>query len=306
MSQQSQAIRSEMELRDENTIPQLGFGTYRTGGYVCFNAVQHALDVGYRHIDTAMAYENEATVGRAIEVSDVDRDDVFLTTKIKGYRELVEYSRFLEATEGSLKRLGTDYIDLLLIHWWDPKADMEPMFAAMDQLVEEGKVNNIGVSNFSVDQLREAVRLSDSPILTNQVEHHIYWQNNDILDFCRENDITLTAYSPLSEGRLVDNEQLEAIGDQYGKSAAQVAIRWLLQQENVVTIPKSVTPEHIRTNMNVFDFSLTDGEMEEIRSIEAPYLYRTNREGGHMYQFRGILGGMLPNSVVEKLAPYVQ
>jgi len=301
MVQQSETAQNRMEPSGQSAMPQLGLGTWQTGGYTCFNAVQHALDIGYRHIDTAMAYENEAAVGRAIEASDVDRDDLFLTTKIKGYPELVEYDRLLEAAEGCLERLGTDYVDLLLIHWWNPVSDMEPTFAAMDRLVEEGKVNNIGVSNFSVDQLQKAMRVSDSPILTNQVEHHVYWQNTDILKFCQKNDITLTAYSPLAEGLLVNNEQLETIGNRYGKSAAQVAIRWLLQHENVVTIPKTITPEHMRSNLNVFDFSLTKREMEMIHGVEAPLWYRTNREGGRVHQLRGILGKAVPDSVYNKL-----
>lgn len=303
MSQLSKTARNELESSVQSTIPRVGLGTWQTGGYQCFNAVQHALELGYRHIDTAMAYENEATVGRAIEVSDVDRDDVFLTTKVKGYPELLEYDRLLEAVEGSLERLGTDYVDLLLIHWWNPVSDMGSTFAAMDRLVEEGKVDNIGVSNFSVDQLRDAMGVSDSPILTNQVEHHVYWQNNDILSYCQKNDITLTAYSPLAEGLLVDDEQLASIGDRYGKSAAQVAIRWLLQQENVVTIPKTVTPEHARSNMNVFDFSLSDEEIKIINNVEPAWWYRTNREGGRVSQLRGKLGRALPDSVSKKLAP---
>ncbi len=301
MVQQSNTAQNKTDSSGQSTIPQLGLGTWQTGGYTCFNIVQHALDIGYRHIDTAMAYENEAAVGRAIEASDVDRDDIFLTTKIKGYREILEYDRLLEAAEGCLQRLGTDQIDLLLIHWWHPDADMEPTFAAMDRLVEEGTVANIGVSNFSVEKLQKAMRVSESPILTNQVEHHAYWQNTDMLNFCQNNDITLTAYSPLGEGRLVDDEQLATIGDRYGKSAAQVAIRWLLQQDNVVTIPKTVTPEHARSNIDVFDFSLTEQEMEEINRVEGPWLYRTNREGGGVYQLRGILGKAIPASLYRKL-----
>lgn len=301
MSQGSKTARNELEPSAQNTIPRLGFGTWQTGGYQCFNAVKHALEIGYRHIDTAMAYENEAVVGRAIDVSDVDRDDVFLTTKIKGYPELLEHDRLLEAAEGCLERLGTDYVDLLLIHWWNPVSEMGPTFAAMDRLVEEGKVNNIGVSNFSVEQLRDAMQTSDSPILTNQVEHHVYWRSNDILSFCQKNDITLTAYSPLAEGLLVNDERLASIGNRYGKSAAQVAIRWLLQQENVVTIPKTVTPEHARSNMNVFDFSLSDEEMEMVNNIEASWWYRTNREGGRVQELRRTVGRALPDSVTSKL-----
>lgn len=301
MAQQSNTAQSKTASSGQNTIPQLGLGTWQTGGYTCFNIVQQALDMGYRHIDTAMAYKNEAAVGRAIEVSDVDRDEIFLTTKVKGYREILEHDRLLEAAEGCLERLGMDHVDLLLIHWWHPDADMESAFAAMDQLAAEGKATNIGVSNFSVDQLQKAMRVSDSSIYANQVEHHVYWQNTDILNFCQENDITLMAYSPLGEGRLVDDEQLATIGNRYGKSAAQVAIRWLLQQENVVTIPKTVTPEHAQSNIDVFDFSLTEREMEKIDRVEGPWLYRTNREGGGVYQLRGILGELIPTSLYQKL-----
>ena len=271
------------------------------GGYECFDAVQQALDAGYRHVDTAMAYENEAVVGRAIEVSEVDRDQVFLTTKIKGYPEFVEYDRLLEEAQGCLDRLGTDYIDLLLIHWWNPVADMEETFAAMDRLVDEGKVGSIGVSNFSVDQLEKAVSVSDAPILTNQIEYHPYWDNSDIVQFCQENDILVTAYSPLAEGRVATDEALTEIGSRYDKSPAQVAIKWLIQQENVITIPKTVTPAYIHENIDVFDFVLSDHEMERISDLNGPFWYRTNREGGEVHRMRGLVGPLVPGAVLKHL-----
>jgi diketogulonate reductase-like aldo/keto reductase len=292
----------EVGLSNETEIPQVGFGTYRMGGYECFDAVQQALDAGYRHIDTAMAYENEAVVGRAIEVSEVDRDQVFLTTKIKGYPEFVEYDRLLEEAQGCLDRLGTDYIDLLLIHWWNPVADMEETFAAMDRLVDEGKVGSIGVSNFWVDQLQKAVSVSDAPIITNQIEYHPYWDNSDIVRFCQENDILVTAYSPLAEGRVANDDVLSEIGSRYGKSPAQVAIKWLIQQENVITIPKTVTPAYIRGNIDVFDFELSDHETERISELDAPFWYRTNREGGEVHRMRGLVGPLVPSAVLKHLS----
>jgi diketogulonate reductase-like aldo/keto reductase len=270
-------------------------------GYECFNTVQRALEIGYRHVDTAMAYENEATIGRAIEMSGIDRDDVFLTTKIKGYQEFLEYDRLLEAADGCLQRLGTDYIDLLLLHWWNPSADMEETFAAMDRLVDENKVDCIGVSNFSVDQLRRAIRVSETPILTNQIEYHPYWGDPEMINFCQENDITVSAYSPLAEGRVVEDNQLTRIGRGYGKSPAQVAIRWLIQQDNVVTIPKAVTPAHLRDNIDVFDFELTDREMDAIDRLDGPLWYRTNREGGCVHQFRGAVGPHVPGPIAKLL-----
>ena len=270
------------------------------GGYECFNAVKSALESGYRHVDTAMAYENEAVVGRAIEVADVDRDDVFVTTKIKGYPELLEYDRLLAAAEGCLERLGTDYIDLLLIHWWDPSADMEETFSAMSQLVERDLVRHIGVSNFSVEQLREAMRVSDVPIFTNQVEYHPFFDQSEMLSFCRENDVLLTAYSPLAEGRVVNDEELTAIGDRYGKSPAQVALRWLIQQPSVVTIPKATTESHLRENLHVFDFELTDEEMRRIAELEGPLFYRLNSEGGMIWRFRDWIGPYVPATIRAK------
>ncbi|WP_435062049.1 aldo/keto reductase [Halobaculum sp. EA56] len=288
--------------RDDTPLPPVGFGTYRMGGYECYNAVRRALDAGYRHIDTAMAYENEAVVGRALEASDVDRDDVFLTTKVKGYPELLEYDRLIEAAEGCLDRLGVDRVDLLLVHWWNPVSDMEEVFAAMDRLVAEGAVDHVGVSNFSADQLRRAMAAADEPILTNQVEYHPYWADEELLSFCRANDVTLTAYSPLAEGRVVNDETLAAIGARYGKSPAQVAIRWLTQQDGVVTIPKTVTPERMRENLDVFDFSLSDREMDRIADLEGPLWYRANLPGGPVHRLRGHLGELLPNTVVNRVA----
>jgi len=282
-------------------LPDVGFGTYRTGGYECYNAVQEALEMGYRHLDTAMAYENEAAVGRAIAQSDVDREDIFLATKIKGYPEFLEYDRLLRAAEGCLKRLDTDTIDLLLIHWWNPVADMERTFAAVDRLVDEGKVEHIGVSNFSVPQLRRAMNVSDSPIVTNQIEYHPYWDNSDIVQFCQQQNIIVTAYSPLAEGRVVGDETMQAIGERHGKTPAQVAIRWLIQQENVVTIPKTITTEHMRDNIDVFDFELSAGEIAAIDELDGPFWYRTNREGGYGYRFRNLVSPLVPNAVAERL-----
>lgn len=282
-------------------LPDVGFGTYRTGGYECYNAVQEALEMGYRHLDTAMAYENEAAVGRAIAQSDVDREDIFLATKIKGYPEFLEYDRLLRAAEGCLERLDTDTIDLLLIHWWNPVADMERTFAAVDRLVDEGKVEHIGVSNFSVPQLRRAMNVSDSPIVTNQIEYHPYWDNSDIVQFCQQQNIIVTAYSPLAEGRVVGDETMQAIGERHGKTPAQVAIRWLIQQENVVTIPKTITTEHMRDNIDVFDFELSAGEIAAIDELDGPFWYRTNREGGYGYRFRNLVSPLVPNAVAERL-----
>lgn len=280
-------------------VPAVGFGTYQMEEAECEAATATALSAGYRHIDTAMAYENEAAVGRAIADSGVPRDDVFLTTKVKGYPEYLNREGFLEAAEACLDRLDTDYIDLLLVHWWHPSGSIEGVFDAMNELVEEGRVRHIGASNFSVGQLEAAMVASDAPILTNQVEYHPYFDQSELLAFCQEHDILLTAYSPLARGRVVDDEVLIRIGRRYGKSAAQVAIRWLVQQENVITIPKSVTDRYIRENREVFDFDLTTREIEEIADLRGPLLYRLNSEGGLVYEFRALAGAHLPKRFLD-------
>jgi len=285
-------------LRGES-IPRVGFGTYQTGGYECAEATKVALEAGYRHIDTAMAYENEAVIGRVIEGSDVHREDIFLTTKVKGYPEYLDYDGFIGAAEGCLERLGTDYVDLLLVHWWTPNGDMEAVCAAMDSLVDEGLARNVGVSNFSLGQLDEARQLTDAPILTNQVEYHPYFYENqqELLEYCQQNDVLLTAYSPLAGGMVVSNEILADIGRPYGKTAAQVAVRWLIQQDNVITIPKSVTPSYIQQNIDVFDFELTATEMQRIAAARGPRLYELTKEGGPVQRFRASVGPYVPDPV---------
>lgn len=274
----------------EHPLPPIGFGTYQLPGIKCFESVKHAIENGYRHIDTAMAYDNESAVGRAIATSPVDRENLFVTTKIKGYPEYVTYNRILDETDGCLQRLGTEYIDLLLIHWWNSESDMEETFSALDDLVDEGIVRHIGVSNFSIDRLSRALAVADHPILTNQIEYHPYWTQPELLDFCRSHDVVITAYSPLAEGKLIHDPVLATIGESYNKSAAQIAIRWLIQQEGIVTIPRSTSLQHMRENIDVFDFTLTDAEMDRINSLKGPWWYRHNREGGFVYTLRGIVG----------------
>jgi diketogulonate reductase-like aldo/keto reductase len=255
-------------------VPALGLGTWRLTGDQCREAVETALELGYRHIDTAQAYRNERQVGDAIAASDVPREDVFLATKLGAKGRA--YDDVLRTTEESLSRLGTDYLDLLLIHWpnGSPPGSLNPFSSgptnaetleAMNELVERGKVRNIGVSNFDVDLLDEAREHSDAPILTNQVQYHPFWDQQALLDYCRIHDVLLTAYSPLGHGGVLDDPVLERIGRHHGKTAAQVALRWLVQQEGVVTIPKATSRDHLAANLDVFNFELTDAEMREIR-----------------------------------------
>lgn len=242
-------------------VPALGYGTWSMKGETCRKAVATALETGYRHFDTAQMYDNETAVGRAIADSAVPRDEVFLVTKI--LRQNLAYDDVRNSVEESRRRLGTD-IDLLLIHAPSRSVPLEESIEAMNELQSRGAVEHIGVSNFSVGQLQRAIAASTTPILTNQVEYHPFKNQAGMLEFCIENNVMLTAYSPLAEGRVVGNETLKEIGRRYEKTAAQVALRWLLQQEMVAAIPKASGREHIEENFDVFDFELERDEMVRI------------------------------------------
>ena len=254
-------------------VPAVGLGTWRLRGDDCRRAVETALELGYRHVDTAQAYGNERRVGAAIESSAVDREDLFLTTKLDGGSR--ENGAVQRSVRESLDRLDTDYLDMLLIHWPNDKPPFSPVrlpggpplaetLTAMNELVDEGLVRHVGVSNFDVRRLDEARRLSEAPIVTNQVQFHPYWDQRDLLSYCRRNDVLLTAYSPLCHGGVLDDDVLRELGRRYGKTAAQVAIRWAIQHEGVVAIPKATSRDHLAANVDVFDFELTEAEMERI------------------------------------------
>jgi diketogulonate reductase-like aldo/keto reductase len=251
-------------------VPAIGLGTWRMTGETCRRAVGEALELGYRHVDTAQMYGNERAVGAAIAAADVDREEVFLTTKLALSNRTAE--GVVRSTRASLNRLRTEYVDLLLIHQPHPTVADAETLDAMGKLVDEGLVRHVGVSNFSVDRLQRAREASPAPILTNQVQYHPFWDQTELLDYCRIHDLVLTAYSPLAHGGAIDDDTLDAIGARYGKSGAQVALRWLIQQDGVVAIPKSTSREHLRANLAVFDFALTDREVE---AIARPSLART-------------------------------
>jgi diketogulonate reductase-like aldo/keto reductase len=243
-------------------IPAIGLGTYQLRGQSCVDVVQEALDLGYRHIDTAEYYNNQQEVGRAIRSSAIDREDVFLTTKV--WRSNLAYDDFIESAEQSLDKLGLDYVDLLLIHWPSRSVPIEETVEAMTKLHDEGKTRHIGVSNFSVSQLQEARTVSDAPILTDQVEYNPFTGQSDLIEYCIGSDVMATAYSPLAKGKVAKNETLLSIGDRYEKTATQVALRWLVQQDMVSAIPKASSRSHLEENIDIFDFELTNEEMETV------------------------------------------
>lgn len=245
-------------------VPALGLGTWRLNGRDCVEAVLHSLDIGYRHIDTAEAYENEAEVGRAIRESSVDREDVFVTTKV--WFDHLERDDLLAAAESSLRRLGTDYIDLLLIHWPNEDVPLRVTIGAMLELKAAGKIRHIGVSNFPPPLVKSA--LTVSPILCNQVEYHPYLGREPLLALARENDHMLTAYCPLARGKVMEEDTLQEIAAAHGKSPAQVTLRWHIQQPHVAAVPKAANAEHRESNIDIFDFELSEEETRRISALD--------------------------------------
>lgn len=243
-------------------VPALGLGTWQLEGQECRSAVESALDLGYRHIDTAQLYGNEAEIGQAIAAAGVERDALFLTTKIGNDNHAA--ATVTRSTEDSLRRLQVDYVDLLLIHWPVHFDRVGETLEAMVGLQERGLVRDIGVSNFSPSQFRTAASLA--PVATNQVEYHPFLDQRPLRDVVREAGAVLTAYSPLARGDVFDDETLASIGETHGKSAVQVTLRWLLDQE-VLVVPKATGREHLAANLAVFDFDLTAEERSTIDGL---------------------------------------
>ena len=252
-------------------IPCLGFGTYLTpAGEVTFNSVAEALRLGYRHVDTAAFYENEADVGAAVRASGIPREEIFLTTKL--WNSDHGYDNTMRAFEKSLRALGTDYLDLYLIHWPTDASQSEDWdsinrstWRAMTELYLAGRIKSIGVSNFMPRHLRSLIE-SEVPPMVNQIKVHPAFLQPETMRVCRENNILMQAWSPLGRGTVLDHPALSAIAAKHGKTTAQVCIRWCLQC-GMLPLPKSVTPVRIAENLDVFDFALTDAEMAEITAL---------------------------------------
>ena len=246
-----------------NDIPPLGFGTWQITGPPCADAVADALDLGYRHIDTARMYGNEAEVGEGLRRAGIARDEVWITTKL-GRDELRE-DRVPEALEDSLRRLGTDHVDLLLIHWPNDGVPLEETLGAMARARDEGKVRHLGVSNFPSDLVREAAAIED--LLTDQVEYHVYLGQEAVLDACREHGMLLTAYSPIAQGKVLDDPVLAEIGERHGATPAQVALRWLLDQSQVIAVPKAASHRNRVDNLRALEIELSQGDRERIAAL---------------------------------------
>ena len=244
-------------------IPRLGFGTWEITGSDAVDGVADALELGYRHIDTARAYGNEAEVGKGIAQAPVDREDVWLTTKL--WYEQLRADEVREQLEDSLRKLDTDYVDLLLIHWFNPDVPLDETLNAMAELRDEGRVRHLGVSNFPTAELERALGIQ--PVLTDQVEFHAHLGQDALLRVCDERDVMLTAYSPFARGDLLKDPVLNEIAEQHGKSAGQVALRWLLDKPNTSVIPKASSRKNREANLEVFDFELSGEDRRRIDEL---------------------------------------
>ncbi|WP_417829148.1 aldo/keto reductase [Thalassospira sp.] len=247
------------------TIPALGFGTFRMAEDDVKRIVPKALATGFRHIDTAQIYENEAAVGEAIETSDVPRKEIFLTTKVwvKNYR----HDDFIASVDESLKKLRTDYVDLLLLHWPNEDVPLAEQIGALNLVKNAGKVRHIGVSNFTTALMNEAVELSDAPIVTNQIEYHPFLDQSVVMNVANKLGMSLTGYYAMADGKVFENETLKAIAFDQGKSIAQIVLRWVIQQNNVIALSKTVGESRVVENFDIFDFELTGEQMQVIHDL---------------------------------------
>lgn len=258
-------LQSTTTLNNGVEMPWFGLGVFKTEpGPEVERAVTAALEVGYRSIDTAKLYGNEVGVGKAVRASGLPREEIFVTTKV--WNSDQGYESTLKAFEASAERLDLDYIDLYLIHWPGNRLYVET-WKALEKLYQDGRVRAIGVSNFNPHHLQDIFDNSDMVPVLNQVELHPRLRQKELHDFCRAHNIQLEAWSPLMRGQILDHPDLVALGEKYGKSAAQVILRWNLQHE-IVTIPKSVNPGRIAENAQVFDFELSAEDMAQIDALD--------------------------------------
>ncbi len=265
-----------LKLNTGHTIPSIGFGTWQLAdGHEAHDAVANAIQSGYRLIDTARIYRNEKSVGQAIKESGVDREKLFITTKL--WPEDFGYQIGLEAFEKSLERLGLKYLDLYLLHWPNGP-ERKDAWRALEKIYHQGRCRAVGVSNYMVEHLEEVLNHSDLVPTVNQIEFHpfIYSQQKPVLEMCKRHNIAVEAYSPLTVGRNIGHPKITEVAKQIGKSNAQVILRWCLQHDTV-PIPRSTNPDHIKENLRIFDFSLSDEQMNQLDSLSEASSWPANQ-----------------------------
>ncbi|MFK0332133.1 aldo/keto reductase [Rhizobium sp. NPDC090275] len=246
------------------SIPALGFGTFRMEAADTERMVAHVLKTGYRHVDTAQIYGNEAAVGQGIVSSGVARADVFLTTKV--WVANYERSAFLASVDESLAKLKTDYVDLLLLHWPNTAVSLEEQIASLNEVAKAGKARHIGVSNFNTTLMKDAARLSERPLANNQVEYHPYLDQRPVIEAAREMGMSLTAYYAMADGKVLSDSVLSDIASAHGRSIAQIVLRWIVQQ-GFVTLSKTVSETRAAENAAIFDFTLSNEDMARIHAL---------------------------------------
>lgn len=244
-------------------FPTLGFGTFELKDNECRQAVSKALQIGYRHIDTARMYENESAIGHGIKDAGMDREDFFITSKV--WWEDLSPHTIRSEVEASLRELQVDYLDLVLIHWPNPEYPLEESIETLKILQKECKTRFYGVSNFTPALYHEAMGYGE--IFCNQVEYHPMLDQSTLLEVARDHDSAIIAYAPLAQGEVIGYPELEEIGKRHGKSSEQVALRWLIEQENVLAIPRSSNPKHIESNFDIFDFELDAYDLDKIADL---------------------------------------
>ncbi len=250
-------------LPNGDELPLVGFGTWDLSDDEVREVLPVALDHGYTHVDTAEGYQNEGAVGDVL--ARYDRETLFVTSKVVPSN--LHYEDVLDALFSSLDRLGTDYLDLYLIHWPNPTISLRETFLALERLYEEGRVRNVGVSNFSVYQLKFAQKISRIPIAVNQVEFHPWHYTRDLLNYCHNHGIVVEAAAPLARAAVLDDPVIVDVAEKYDVTPAQVALKWALTKE-VVVLPKSTNPDHVRSNLDLFGWNLDPEEVSRIDNIE--------------------------------------
>lgn len=246
-------------------IPAIGLGTWPMRGAGCNKIVEEALALGYRHIDTAQMYGNEADVGEAARMSGLPREEIFITTKVE--REWASSKDLPRSVEDSLRRLRLDFVDLLLIHWPNPSVPVAETVNALLEMKRLGRTRHIGVSNYSKDLVEQAVRAAPTEIVVNQIEYHPFIDQTSTIEANRRHGIATTAYSPIARGRIAGNAVIEDIAAAHGKSAFQVTLRWLLQKDDVIAIPKTSNAARLRENIDVFNFTLSNEDISRMNGL---------------------------------------
>jgi diketogulonate reductase-like aldo/keto reductase len=250
------------------SIPKLGLGTWELSGDACASIVAAAIGTGYRLIDTAQGYDNEAAVGRGVQESGIAREDLFITTKV--HPDRMTRDTLLRSVEESLVKLDTPYIDLLLLHWPNPATPLEETILALNSAQNEGLARAIGLSNFTSSMLDRAAELSRVPLAAEQIEYHPYLRQSKMLGALRQRDMAIMAYCPIALGKVVSDPDIGAIARSHGRTPVQATLRWLVQQDGVVAIPRTSKPERLAENFHVFDFELSEEDMARMSALARP------------------------------------